>query len=107
MKKSAFLLLMAVASSVNAANTFVKIKDYTVWSNTYSSDDIRVSDVTVKNPDECTDPDSYFVASGLSADSKNRIYSALLAAAIADEEITIVINGCQQNRPAILSVLVH
>ena len=99
----AFFLMMPFYSHAE----FVMLEDFTLWSNTYETDTIRVykkDNQPVVNPNSCGDPDSYMVASRLSEDARERIYSSLLAAKMANRTVKIWVSGCERERPAILHV---
>jgi hypothetical protein len=103
------LFFVLYTSSFFAASEFVTIQNFRVWSNTYGSDTIRVDTPgsAFINPQSCTDPDSYMVSAELDDKSKARIYSALLAAVMAKKPITLWVNGCERDRPAILNTIIE
>lgn len=105
--KLAAIVLMAMVYSANATAEFVTLSNFTLWSNTYANAQIRLSDVGVPiNPSGCTDLDSYMVLSSLSAEIKNRIYSTLLSAKAMNRPVKLWVEGCESNRPAILTVII-
>lgn len=107
LRKMMAILALSVVGSVHAANNIVPMSDFELWTTTYQDDVIRVIDLNgVKNPETCTNPDSYFVSTALSAKAQERIYSTLLAANFSEKSVRIALNGCQDNRPRLVSVLV-
>ena len=99
-------MLMSMTNAVYAA-AFVDLSDFQLWSTTNGADEIRVmpTGVSVINQG-CTDPDSYMVKATLPAAAISRTYATLLAAKMASKSIKIYISGCQDNRPAILNVVI-
>lgn len=104
-------LSVAILFPITAfSEVFLELPDYQLWSTTNGTDVIRVIPIgtPVSNTQEpaCSDPDSYMVKSDLTESSINRIYSTLLAAKMASKPITLVVSGCQLNRPAIVNVII-
>lgn len=109
MKSIAFSIAILFPLSA-FADVFIDLADYQLWSTTNGTDVIRVVPIgaSVNNTQTptCSDADSYMVKSTLSAASINRIYSTMLAAKMASKPITIVVSGCELNRPAIVSAII-
>ncbi len=106
MKKIITAILFFCSLSVKA-DAVIDIPDFQLWSTTNGTDIVRVipNGVAV-SAQGCSDPDSYMVKSTLSAASISRIYATLLAAKMASKPVTIVVIGCETNRPAIVNVLI-
>jgi len=106
-KKLLFLVIcVTLAQNARAAGEWVDLTDFYLWSNTYLLDIIRVQvGGTVQNPSGCSDSDSYMVLTTLSEEAKQRIYSTLLAAKLAGRPVRLRIDGCESNKPAIISVV--
>ena len=100
----AFLFCFGLLDSVALAGSWVSIQNYELWSNTYNDDRIRITGITIQNPELCLDADSYMVHNGHPDAIKDRIYSALLSALISGKSIEIYIDGCESNRPRIKNV---
>lgn len=111
LNKLAFTLSFVLLTSTNiteAAGVWVDISDFHLWSNTYEYDIIRVEVVSgYQNPSSCSQPDSYMVLTTLSESSKQRIYSTLLAAKMANRGVRLRVDGCQGDRPAIQNVILR
>lgn len=90
------------------AGEFVTLTQFSLWSDTYGEDTIRItSSVGISNPEGCTDPDSYFVRSTLSSTVKSRIYSTLLAAKMGGKSVNVFLDGCESSRPGISTVVIE
>ena len=106
MRKLVVVFLFICCPQAFSANNFYFMDNFELWSNTYETDVIRVVDLGgIQNPESCGDPDSYYVSTALSSESQNRIYSTLMAAKISGKTIEIVLNGCEGNKPRLVSVL--
>jgi hypothetical protein len=112
MKKNMLAIFLASISMYSLADINVDLNDFQLWSTTAGSDLIRVipKGVPVMTPQinslapTCTDYDSYMVKTTLTPAAINRMYSTLLAAKMSAKPVTIVLSGCETNRPAIVSV---
>ncbi|WP_419227329.1 hypothetical protein [Alteromonas sp. OM2203] len=98
-----------VAFAHDGNDGWVTIESFKLWSNTYQTNTIRVVvDDSVYNPAKtCSDIDSYMVASELSEESKNRLYSMLLAANLAGKPVKVFVDksSCERNRPKIMNAV--
>jgi hypothetical protein len=106
-----FTLLLALLSSANstqATGMWVDISDFHLWSNTYENDIIRIQVPSgYQNPSSCSEPDSYMVLTTLSEYSKQRIYSTLLAAKMANRPVRLWVDGCLNDRPTVQNVILR
>lgn len=106
--------LASVGAHANDGNDhFVTLSGAcTLWSNTHSNDTIRivVTPADYYNPAGaiCCDVDSYMVASNISAEARQRIYSTILAAKLAGKAVKLYVDsdGCEQGRPRVLNVTI-
>ncbi len=108
MKKILLVLLLTVSSGYASAGEFVTLSGFELWATTYAQDTIRLANVPMPltNPDNCSGNDSYMVSNSLGSDSKERIFSVLMAAVIAEKSVRVFVEGCEQNLPAIKDVLI-
>jgi hypothetical protein len=94
-------------SSVAEAGTWVSINEFWLYASLTGSqgdETVRVApDTPISNPDGCSATDGYVMSSNLSADAQKRIYSILLAAQLGQRSVHVMVNGCHQNRPAIVN----
>ena len=88
------------------ADVVIDLPDFQLWSTTNGTDMRVIPNGVAVSAQGCSDPDSYMVKSTLSAASVSGIYATLLAAKMASKPVTIVISGCESNRPAIVNVLI-
>jgi hypothetical protein len=116
MKKSIIFaaLLMGATSAALAHdgnNGWVTISTFNLWSNTYSTDTIRIEAADYYNPAgaACNNVDSYMVSSTISSEARQRIYSTLLAAKLANKSVRLSLDTstCQEGRPKILYVMLN
>lgn len=107
-------LASAGASAHDGNGPFVTLNSgsYALWSGTYTDPTIRII-LTVSdyyNPATCGNNDSYMVSTTISAESRQRLYSTLLAAKLAGKPVKLVLetanNVCEQGRPKVVSVIV-
>jgi len=108
------LMVLVAANAVQANNGndgFVTVTNFQLWSNTYNEPQIRVviSGDTYYNPSGCSNLDSYMVSTALTDKIQDRIYSVLLSAALAKKSVILRIesNGCENNRPRIMSAIIQ
>ncbi len=102
-----FSLILLIANQSHAAE-FVTLTQFSLWSDTYGEDTIRITAAGgVPNPEGCHDADSYFVKSTLSTTVKMRIYNTLLAAKMGEKPIKIYLDGCESSRPAVSTVIIE
>lgn len=102
------IILLFVSQPLFAANTYVDINSFKLWTSTFDADVVRVrTSEPISNPENCIDPDSDVVGTQLSEKVKDRIYSTLLAANMAKKTIRVVSNGCEDNRPKINTVIIE
>jgi hypothetical protein len=112
MKKIILATFMTSLSLHSFADINVDLSDFQLWSATNGSDLIRVipKGVPVMTPQinalapACTDNDSYMVKTTIAPAAISRMYSTLLAAKMSAKTVTLVLSGCETNRPAIVSV---
>ncbi len=99
-------LVMLSASIANAVSQDVVFNEVVIWSDAGGNNIIRVTTPTqsVVNSWGCLDPDSYMVRSTLAKETQARVYATLLTAKALGKPITARIDGCESNRPAIVSV---
>lgn len=99
------LFVFFVATS-SATSRDVLLNNIRVWSNAGGNNIIRVTTPgeLIVNDWDCLDPDSYMVLSTMAKEAQTRIYAALLTARVTGSPITVRIDGCESNRPAIVSV---
>lgn len=115
MKNKFIFLVACLHSSVciahNGNDGYVTIENFQLWSNTYNSAEIRVvvAGDTYYNPSNCPNTDSYMVTTTLPEKVQDRIYSTLLSAVLAKKSVVLRIenNGCQNNKPAIMNVIIQ
>jgi hypothetical protein len=115
MKKYVLTLAISMVASFSEANNgndgFVTISNFQLWSNTYANPQIRVviSGDTYYNPSNCSIPDSYMVSTALSDKIQDRMYSSLLSATMAKKSVVMRVenNGCENNRPRIITVIIE
>lgn len=101
-----WFLSFASSSVFASGNHYITFSNFDLWSNTYLDPTIRIDDKDgEQNPGDCTDPDTYFVATSISQEAQNRIYSTLLAAKLSSKPVTAILNDCLSNRPRIISVI--
>ena len=102
--------LASFSHAHNGNNGWVTLSTFTLWSNTYEADTIRVSAPDYYNPAGavCNNPDSYMVSSTISEQARQRIYSTLLAAKMANKPVNVSLatNTCQEGRPKIINVTI-
>lgn len=108
---TALIFFVGNVHAHNGNNGQVTTEGFTVWSNTYGSDTIRVfPNDGVYNPagSSCSDPDSYMVSTSLSKEAQQRIYATLMAAVMAKHAVDLILdtNGCEDGRPKILHVAI-
>ena len=79
MKKILLIISLFVLITTNAlAGELVTIIHYKLWASTLynnNTDRIRITEVTIVNPNGCLDPDSYMVLHSMPSEVKDRIYS--------------------------------
>ncbi len=104
------LFLSNTVLSHDGNDGWVTAKNFTLWSNTYTSERIRlqVSDGYYNASRRCNNVDSYMVSVTLSKDAQQRIYSTLLSAVLAKRAVRLFIdsNTCEGGRPKILNVTI-
>ena len=107
MKKLLVLAMcLAVAQNARAAGVWVDVSDYRLWSNFYLGNVIRLeTSGTIQNPAGCSNPDSYMVLTTLTEEVRQRIYSTLLAATLAGRTVRLRVDGCETDRPAVISAV--
>jgi len=104
--KSIVLISGFITFPTHAANTFITLDNFELWSSTYEADTIRINDLNgEQNPETCTDPDTYFVSTAMSLEAQNRAYSTLMAAKLSKQPIQVILSGCQDGRPKVVSVI--
>tara|TARA_R110001592_G_scaffold349845_1_gene645492 strand:- start:11268 stop:11672 length:405 start_codon:yes stop_codon:yes gene_type:complete len=104
--KSIALIVGFISLPAHAVNTFITLDNFELWSSTYEADTIRINDLNgEQNPENCTDPDTYFLSTALSLEAQNRAYSTLMAAKLSKQPIQIILSGCQGGRPKVVSVI--
>lgn len=108
-KRFVFLAIcVAISQNTRAAGKWVDLTDFYLWSNTYLLDVIRVEvGGAIQNPGGCSDPDSCMVLTTLSEEAKQRIYSTLLAAKLAGRPVRLRVDGCESDKPTIISVVLR
>lgn len=88
----------------------VTINNFRLWSNTYEQDTIRIEvNDGYYNPAEVrSDPDSYKVPSELTQEARDKLFSSLLAANLAEKSLKAFINAstCERQRPKIMNVVI-
>jgi hypothetical protein len=99
------------AHAHDGANNWVTLSGaYTLWSNTHNNNTIRIvlPANDYYNPQSCSNVDSYMVASSLSTEARQRIYSTLLAAKLASKPVKLYVssNACEDARPQVLNVTI-
>ena len=105
---SGAVFILASSLSIKAHAEFITLTSYTLWSNTYNANFIRITDAgTPVNPSGCTDLDSYMVLSTLSKEAQSRIFATLLTAKALNKPVQIFVSGCEQSRPAIQNVTIN
>lgn len=101
----------SAASAHDGNNGWVTISTFNLWSNTYNSDTIRIEATDYYNPAGavCNNVDSYMVSSTISAEARQRIYSTLLAAKMANKSarLSLDTSTCQEGRPKVLNVMLN
>ena len=115
MKRYVLTLALSMIASFSEANNgndgFVTISNFQLWTNIYNNTQIRViiSGDTYYNPSNCSNPDSYMVSTALSEKLQDRIYSTLLSATLAQKPVVLRVenNGCENNRPRIMLVIIQ
>lgn len=114
MYKSSFIFALVLIASQSIAfsgnNGWLTIDDFTLWSNTYTTDTVRIEiDGDYYNPANCTDTDSMMVAAELSEEARARIYSTLLAAKLSSTPVKLFIDSssCERTRPKVLNVVLE
>jgi len=93
------LVLLAASGTAWSAALDLPLTDPVIWSNAGTA--IRVGMPNIVNNWACTDPDSYFVQSTLSQQVQSRILAVLLTAKALGRPVTVRLDGCESNRPAI------
>ena len=107
LKSLAVLSLVLYPAAVSSAEDIaLSGNNMGIWTSGNGEDIIRVTtpDKIVNNWG-CTDPDSYIVRSTSVTQVKERIYATLLSAKAHGMSLTIRVQGCESDRPAILDVL--
>lgn len=93
----------------SSRNGWVTLSSYRLWSNTYTSEIIRVETADYYHPagGACNNIDSYMVSAALSAEARQRIYATMLAAKLSARPIRARVDTttCQDGRPKILNVM--
>jgi hypothetical protein len=94
------------ASVANATEIDIVLNEFVLWSDAGGNNVIRVSTPAQElvNNAGCLEPDSYMVRSSLEKPTQARIFATLLAAKSLGKPVTARIDGCESNRPAIISV---
>ncbi len=104
-------LIASFAEAHNGNDGFVTISNFQLWTNIYNGPQIRViiSGDSYYNPSNCSNPDSYMVSTALTDKQQDRIYSALLSATMAQKSVVLRVenNGCENNRPRIMLVIIQ
>ncbi len=108
---SLFIGMASVSSTIHAADQSITLNDFELWSTTYATDTIRVFPTGIPvNNSSCSgagsNPDSYMVKTTLSPAAISRIYATLLSAKMSGKPVVIYTSGCEDNRPAILTVMI-
>lgn len=106
MKKIIAATIFLSSLTVNA-EVREEVRNYQLWSNINGGEIIRVIPTgQAVNGQGCVDADSYMVKSTLSPAIISRIYETLLTAKIASRPVTLIVECCQSNRPAIIGVFI-
>lgn len=93
-------------------NGWVTAKNFRLWTNTYTNEQIRL-EVTdgYYNPagTGCSELDSYMVSTTLPKEIQARIYSTLLSAVTTGKSVKLKINtnNCESLRPMIETVVIE
>ena len=107
----ALCMIANLSLAHNGNDGFVTIANFQLWTNNYNEPQIRVivSGDTHYNPSNCSNSDSYMVSTALSDKVQDRVYSALLSATLAKKSVILRVenNGCENNRPRIMNVVIQ
>src|SRR5262245_46281518 len=110
LRLSVLVSLILLPSLQAWAGTWIQVSNFWLYTSLTSSPDatIRVAvGGSFSNPELCSATVGYLVLSSLSAKNKDRIYSTLLAASMAQRPVYLYLSGCEQNRPGILVVALN
>lgn len=105
-KQAVFVTLMSFSYYAHADAVAVQLSSFSLWSSWSGGDFVRVRTTDqIANPNNCSSPDSYVLDPAMEPSAISRSYSTLMAAYMSNKPVTVVVEGCALNVPAINTVI--